>query len=162
MTDPSRILIFADQLPFDMQKPLRHPVLERWGSIVSMRSKKDMEGRDVLWVTVRWNDGGRNITKPIGWFLRYHRTTDTLPADPEGLNDQRADWAEDVLAQFAMATFGEPMQDESDWEAALADLLCDLMHYCDRNGPDFDDALIAARHNYQEETDPNGLAAPTD
>ena len=40
----------------------------------------------------------------------------------------------------------------SDYEAALTDLLCDLMHWCDRNDLDFDDQLSRARRYYDEET----------
>jgi hypothetical protein len=76
--------------------------------------------------------------------------TNTLPPDPEGLNDKRAQWAAAALRCF---------QDESGADdEALGDLLCDLMHWCDRNSSDFDAALSTARMHYAAETAPE----PTD
>lgn len=72
-------------------------------------------------------------------------TTRNLPPDPDGMNDNRALWAEDALAAF-MASTGT---DEDD---AVADLLADLMHYCDFNGLDFEAELARAERNYQGET----------
>jgi len=40
----------------------------------------------------------------------------------------------------------------TDLEDSLGDLLCDLMHWADRNDSDFDTALDGARANYTEET----------
>jgi hypothetical protein len=40
----------------------------------------------------------------------------------------------------------------TDDEDALGDLLCDLMHWSDRNNYDFDLALARAQGNYEEET----------
>jgi hypothetical protein len=40
----------------------------------------------------------------------------------------------------------------TDQEAALGDLLADLMHWTDRNGQDFDAALDRARGHYEAET----------
>lgn len=48
-----------------------------------------------------------------------------LPADPENMNDDRAAWAEAALNEFRRVT-------GTDDEDALGDLLCDLMHWCDR------------------------------
>jgi hypothetical protein len=68
-----------------------------------------------------------------------------LPPDPEGMNDRRAGWAEQVLATFIDATG----TDRSD---VLPDLLADLMHGSDRNDTDFDLALERARWHYDAET----------
>ena len=77
--------------------------------------------------------------------------TDTLPPDPEGLNDNRARWAAAALHCFQRET-------GTDDEDALPDLLADLMHWCDRNSSDFDAALSTARMHYDAETSPE----PTD
>jgi hypothetical protein len=68
-----------------------------------------------------------------------------LPPDPEGMNDGRAEWAASALRQFETAT-------GADTEDALADLLGDLMHWCDRNAANFDAELSRARMHYEAET----------
>jgi len=72
--------------------------------------------------------------------------TDPLPPDPEGLNNDRAQWAAAALRWFQRET-------GTDDDTALCDLLCDLMHWCDRNNSDFDGALSTARMRYRAETD---------
>jgi hypothetical protein len=72
--------------------------------------------------------------------------TKPLPADPEK-NDDRAVWAAAALNEFRRITGTED-------EDALGDLLCDLMHWSDRNGCDFDAALSRARMHYEAETTP--------
>lgn len=71
--------------------------------------------------------------------------TNPLPPDPEGMNESRADWANEAILAFEAVT-------GTDREDALADLLCDLMHWADRNGEDFDKQLSRARQHYVEET----------
>jgi len=71
----------------------------------------------------------------------------TLPPDPEEMNDPRSAWAASALHAFQRET-GTDDQD------ALGDLLCDLMHWCDRNDADFENALRAARMHYEAETMP--------
>jgi hypothetical protein len=73
--------------------------------------------------------------------LTTHRA---LPPDPEGLNNRRADWAQQALEAFQDVT---GIDDEYP-----VDLLADLMHWCDRNGCDFDVALERARYHYEAET----------
>jgi len=70
-----------------------------------------------------------------------------LPADPEEMNDDRAEWAAMALEAFQHATGTEE-------EDALRDLLCDLMHWCDRNNCDFNAALSRAQMHYETETTP--------
>ena len=72
------------------------------------------------------------------------KVTTKLPADPEGLNDDRAAWAGTALAAFQLATGAED-------EFALGDLLADLMHWADRNNFDFEAALDRGRAHYEEE-----------
>jgi len=52
--------------------------------------------------------------------------TNTLPPHPENMNDHRVKWAAAALRCFQRET-------GTDNEDALTDLLCDLMHWCDRN-----------------------------
>ena len=73
--------------------------------------------------------------------------TKRLPADPEAMNDDRAAWAAAALAEFQRITGTE----DGD---ALGDLLCDLMHWCDRNDCQFDAALSRAQTHYEAETTP--------
>jgi hypothetical protein len=61
------------------------------------------------------------------------------------MNASRAKWAGAALRQFQCVT-------GTDDEDALGDLLCDLMHWSDRNNYDFDLALARAQGNYEEET----------
>jgi hypothetical protein len=68
-----------------------------------------------------------------------------LPSDPEGLNDDRAEWAAAALLQFQCAT-------GTDRGDAVADLLADLMHFCDRERFDFAEQLDQARRHYAAET----------
>jgi hypothetical protein len=64
------------------------------------------------------------------------------------MNDNRAEWAAEALRQFQSIT-------GTDDEDALGDLLCDLMHWSDRNNYDFDAALSRARMHYEAETTPD-------
>jgi hypothetical protein len=70
-----------------------------------------------------------------------------LPPDPEEMNDARASWAAAALHCFQRKTGSED-------DTALIDLLCDLMHWCDRNDGDFEQALQLARMHYEAETSP--------
>lgn len=73
--------------------------------------------------------------------------TGNLPPDPEGLNAERAQWADTAVAAFQKATGA----DRSD---ALPDLLCDIMHLCDRDAElgNFAAQLERASRNYSDET----------
>ena len=65
-------------------------------------------------------------------------------------NIYRADRANAALdAWIAAAGEGGPASDPS----TLADLLADLMHWCDREGIDFEDAWETAGINYAAEVD---------
>lgn len=69
-----------------------------------------------------------------------------LPPNPDGRNDDRAEWAGAALDTFKAHTNTEAVD-------AVADLLCDLIHWCDRNdGLDFDSELNRAVEMYEEET----------
>jgi hypothetical protein len=78
-------------------------------------------------------------------------TTKPLPSDPEGRNDDRAEWAAIALDAFRDKTQTDPVD-------VVADLICGIMHWCDRNGINFDVEFGRAREFYAEETAaPNGL-----
>lgn len=83
-------------------------------------------------------------TEALRAAVNAHRRA-KLPPDPEGMNDDRAEWAACALRHFQCTT-------GSDYEDALGDLLCDLMHWCDRNNFDFELALFRARGHYRAET----------
>jgi hypothetical protein len=68
-----------------------------------------------------------------------------LPPDPDNMNSDRAEWAASALRQFQCVT-------GTDYEDSLGDLLCDLMHWCDRNNFDFEAAFSRARGHYEAET----------
>ena len=70
-----------------------------------------------------------------------------LPPDPEQMNEERSRWADDCIAHF-MSTTG------CDRDDAPSDLLCDLMHWCDRNGMHWENELERAHMHYNEETTP--------
>jgi hypothetical protein len=70
-----------------------------------------------------------------------------LPPDPENMNEQRAEWARAAVIKFSNDTGSDATTDE-----ALRDLLCNMRHYCDQNGWDFDEALARSTACYHEET----------
>jgi hypothetical protein len=72
---------------------------------------------------------------------------DTLPPDPEKMNDSRAEWGASCIRHFQCTT-------GADFDDALCDLLCDLMHWADRNELEFDGQLSRARMHYEAETSP--------
>lgn len=71
-----------------------------------------------------------------------------LPPDPDKLNGGRSDSALAAIAAFEHVA-------NTAREDSLADLLCNLMHWCDREGTDFDTELTRGRGNYLAETDPD-------
>lgn len=73
--------------------------------------------------------------------------TQQLPPDTEGMNDDRAVWAAVALSAFMEQT-------GCDEDTAVYDLICDLHHWCDRNGQDFNHELERAQISYEEETLP--------
>jgi hypothetical protein len=71
-----------------------------------------------------------------------------LPPDPDNMNGKRAKWAKAALSIFQLLT-------GTDDDTALMDLLCDLMHWCDRHAVTFNDELDRARAHYDAETTPD-------
>lgn len=72
-------------------------------------------------------------------------TTNKLPPDPDGMNDQRAEWADQSIACFQDATNTED-------ENAICDLLANIMHRCDQRGDNFAEELRRALTHYDAET----------
>lgn len=71
--------------------------------------------------------------------------TKTLPHDPEQMNEQRADWAGTAVDVFQTITGTED-------ENKVADFLCNLRHWCDRNDVDFERELARGWEMYEVET----------
>ena len=67
------------------------------------------------------------------------------PPDPDGQNDDRAEWAARAVRAFRKAT-------GCDEEDSLGDLLINLMHWAHRKGYDFAVALGRAQVHYASET----------
>lgn len=84
---------------------------------------------------------------PLEEFALTHYSA--VPPDPEGMNDERAEWAEQALTTFGEATRGDYLEDP---RSNLVDLLCDLRHWADRNAIDFPAALWSSEVHYTEET----------
>ena len=65
---------------------------------------------------------------------------DTRPT----MNDRRANWADSTLQHFMRLT-------GCDGADALSDLLCDLKHWCDQRGEDFELELARGDRHYRHE-----------
>ncbi len=65
----------------------------------------------------------------------------------EPSNEKRAEWAEVAIAAFA----AEVRMHGEESETIITDLLCDLMHFCNLNGIDFQGCVEMAEGNYREE-----------
>ncbi|ANJ76534.1 hypothetical protein PQH03_28370 [Ralstonia insidiosa] len=74
--------------------------------------------------------------------------------DLDGLNDERAMWARQALDAFQRATNCEQ-------ESVVGDLLCDLMHHCDRTGVDFLSEMGRAVRHYEDETSAHVAVEPS-
>lgn len=69
-------------------------------------------------------------------------------------NAERAEWAAEALDTFAQRTMHRSIHElvYEDQFCAVADLLCDLHHWCDRHQVDFYAALANANMHYECET----------
>lgn len=75
----------------------------------------------------------------------------SLPPDPDGMNEERALWADACIDLMSTQTGCEPGQE------ALGDLLCNIFHWGDRHGFSNDEikAIFDSRFRlYKEETAP--------
>ncbi len=84
-----------------------------------------------------------------------------MPADPDCMNDERAEWAGKVLEFFEF--YGEsPHFDATEDERRemalqnLTDLMTNFAHYCDRNGLEMQNVLRRSSGQYEEETEGEG------
>jgi hypothetical protein len=99
--------------------------------------------------------GSRASVTPFVIFIitrRFPMTDRSLPPDPEGQTDDRGQSAQAAIRHFQIVT-------GCDWDDAIADLLADLMHLCDRETRedgetplDFTAELERARQHYVAET----------
>lgn len=70
-------------------------------------------------------------------------------------NAERAEWALNALAMFTAETFGGEHPDamhDDDLEAAVTDLICDLLHLAECNGFDPQRVVERANSHYRTET----------
>lgn len=75
-----------------------------------------------------------------------------LRRDPNNMNNHRADFAAAAITAYDRAA-GNPARTGEDQQTILANLLGDLMHYCDQAGLDFRRALrTGATHYWAEKT----------
>jgi len=133
--------------------------------LLAMRRNDGASGWKVVAVETNWEDpelycdhsGGRiesAYAEPVAAMQenleqeQQASPATPLPPDPEGRNDERAAWAKTALEAF----MAETRTDDGD---AIADLLADLMHLCDRQPArfgGFEAELERARMHYAEET----------
>jgi hypothetical protein len=71
-----------------------------------------------------------------------------LPPDPEGMNDERAEWAQSALTVFMQQT------GQTDEAESISDLIADLLHLCDRLELCPGAVLSQGEAHYQIETTP--------
>jgi len=67
------------------------------------------------------------------------------------MNYKRSRWAEAAVGEFTRHTFLNPATE--DMQTIIGDLLCDLHHYTDQIGVDFNVALDAADSHYRYEVE---------
>lgn len=70
--------------------------------------------------------------------------------DPDGMNEERAIWALAAIEEFEGLTGTER-------ENAVADLLCDLMHWSHQTGTNFVHELTRAASHFEAETNEEGV-----
>ncbi|HEY5211714.1 MAG TPA: hypothetical protein VIJ38_01685 [Acidobacteriaceae bacterium] len=68
---------------------------------------------------------------------------------PPITNEQRAMWADSAIEKFKEET-GQVHSGDAN-EEVLADLICDLIHWADHIGVDFEAAFETATMNYEAE-----------
>jgi len=71
-------------------------------------------------------------------------------------NEDRAAWAELALDEFCLAVFGRDFADTAKTEGAdvpVGDLLCNMMHLCQRQGVDFQAMITRAEMHFEAEVE---------
>jgi hypothetical protein len=71
-----------------------------------------------------------------------------IKPDPEGMNDERVQLADLAIQAFQQKCFRLP----EDPDTVVSDLLCDMHHWCDSQGLDFEEMLYRASQHYAAET----------
>jgi hypothetical protein len=142
----------ADADLYQIEEIMRHDILHStldWVPKVQFRKTARLAYEALL--EIRRTSGTHPATRPAHPLQEQtaKRNQKALPPDPESQNDARAAWAWAALAAFKRET-------GTDLEDALGDLLCDLMHWADRNQTSFPAMLIRARAHYREETSHKG------
>jgi len=89
-----------------------------------------------------------NLTKKT----KKAKKTKPPVADPEGMNQARAEWARAAVDAFRAET---RLDDGDGMDTAIGDLLANLAHLCDAEGLDFDHLLSRAMGHYVAETTAN-------
>lgn len=115
---------------------------KRWIGVEGTVTSSPRAGDNMIWIKV----DPAKIPSDIAYNTQAFRfdELETVEQDPMSMNAQRAAWA-----HAAVMTFIE--QTRSDYQDAVADLLCDLMHLCDRDGMIFADELARAANHHAEE-----------
>lgn len=130
-----------------MSTPRTWRVLVRTGQIHAIDIGARSEEQALTRAEKLWH-GGRSER----FDCVHHKLADLFEIDEvatdhlaEVANEDRAQWAENALKTFSRET-GSDMGRE-----ALHDLLCDLGHYADQLGLDFDDEMRRAAETWSEE-----------
>jgi hypothetical protein len=109
----------------------------------------DIHGSAAFGVWDKTTNAMITISNPSTWVFERVGLL-RMPPDPEGMNDDRASWANTALSAFGIET-GMINAGEDD-QTIMGDLVADLMHFADRNNIDFEKVLRGARMHYEEET----------
>lgn len=72
-------------------------------------------------------------------------------------NSDRAAWAETALTAFAEQTGQQRDLTEYEPQCVIADLLCDLRHYCKAHDVDFEDCARIGHNHFRCEVDPDDI-----
>lgn len=82
--------------------------------------------------------------------LPRSKITNEKTFDPDEMNERRAEFARSAINQFMIMT-------GTDWSDSLSDLICDLMHLCDRDKElDFESQISRGREAYLAEISEEG------
>lgn len=66
------------------------------------------------------------------------------------MNSNRAEWAENALRSFEQEVMAGANEDD---ETILSDLLANFMHFCQREGLEFNKLLATAYMHFEEEAE---------
>lgn len=72
-----------------------------------------------------------------------------LEGSPESQNARRVEWARRAVARLKHET---GLTNADGLDTAIVDLICDLLHLCNREGLEFEHVLALAKLHYDAET----------